>query len=246
MREFVSWVRMRNPHLNIPSLELPEVTTPKRPPRGLTENQIEYLRQVISDLPKGLNKSRLEFCFEFLLHTGLRPNEIAGLTFSHVRGDFLMGVGGKAEHYRDVFLEDEAKSALHIWVKARRELTGTKEEKTGAVLIGRYGAKISYESLRYWFQKLGAKVDGFSMYSLRHTRAIELLERTGDLPLVADQLGHQFVETTMHYLRRSHEQIATRLRLRETPERRGEHPDEPGHRRLFGRDVADIALTLGR
>ena len=74
---------------------------------------------------------------------------------------------------------------------------------TNALFISQYGKRISYDA----FRKLLLKYSEYVTYKkitpecLRHTCAINLYERTGDIHLTSAQLHHAHVSSTVRYVK---------------------------------------------
>jgi integrase len=139
---------------------------------------------------------------KFMANTGLRPTESVHLP---IRG-FYPGENrvhvqtikqkkdeetGKAPvFFRDVDLSEDFTSDLKAWVKGRKP-----EDK----LFG-------FSRITMWrmFKAAAAKAGlakSYTLYSLRHSRAIYLLEWTkGDLDYVSRQMGHSSMDITRVYL----------------------------------------------
>lgn len=212
IREFASWLNLRHPEVRLPSLNhCGYVKLPKLAPRSLTHDDVRRLRFAYSRIQSDLCRARVEFIFEFLLHTGLRAFEILQAQITDIDQSWL-GIRGKGEQFRDVWLSEDAYAALVRWEAVRAPIADGCDN---LVIELKGGAKpISYESLRWWMQHLreASGVKHFTAHTLRHTRAQYLMDTTKDIELVANQLGHQSILSTQTYLRRTREQIAQKLR----------------------------------
>lgn len=162
------------------------------------------LSEEIRALLKAAKKQRVEaFRFlTFMANTGLRPTESVHLEV----GDFYPGEnrihtrtikqkkgddGAAAPTvYRDVDLAKDFTSELAGWVKGRKD---------NELVFG-------FSRITMWRMFKAAAREaklspGYTLYSLRHSRAIYLLEWTkGDLDYVSRQLGHSSLDITRVYL----------------------------------------------
>lgn len=141
--------------------------------------------------------------------SGMRPDEIISLRWDDIRWDeSLMFVreGKTRKSTRFVPLSDRVREALRTRAKrAKNEWvfpSKRKGTKTGHIThtgierpfrIARKAAKLPKELV---------------LYSARHSFATDLLDRTGNLKLVMDVLGHESVTTTQKYLHPSLKNIA--------------------------------------
>jgi site-specific recombinase XerD len=75
---------------------------------------------------------------------------------------------------------------------------------------GRISKRMVEILFRRYCSQAGIKLDkGKNVHILRHSRAIHILEKTGNIELVQDVLDHQDLKTTVHmYLRRTKEMPA--------------------------------------
>ena len=79
--------------------------------------------------------------------------------------------------------------------------------KSGHLFLNRFGSPLSPSGIRAQFKVFAARyhLDPEVMYphSFRHRFAKNFIEKCGDITLLSDLLGHESIETTRIYLRRS-------------------------------------------
>ena len=139
------------------------------------------------------------------LQTGLRVSELIGLRCD----DVVLGSGahvrcrGKGRKERCTPLRREAVATLRLWL---RERAGRPEEPLFP--SGRGGA-MSRDAIEYLLAKHTAAAQKrcpslqkkrVSPHVLRHSTAMDLLQRGIDRSVIALWLGHESVETTQMYL----------------------------------------------
>ena len=139
------------------------------------------------------------------LQTGLRVSELIGLRCD----DLMVGSGahvrcrGKGRKERCTPLRREAVATLRLWL---RERAGRPEEPLFP--SGRGGA-MSRDAVEYLLAKYAAVAQKrcpslekkrVSPHVLRHSTAMDLLQRGIDRSVIALWLGHESVETTQMYL----------------------------------------------
>jgi site-specific recombinase XerD len=139
------------------------------------------------------------------LQTGLRVSELVGLR----RDDVVLGSGahvrclGKGRKERCTPLRRDAIAALRGWL---RESAGRPEDP---LLPSGRGGAMSRDAVEYLLAKYTAaahkqcpslKKKRVSPHVLRHSTAMDLLQRGIDRSVIALWLGHESMETTQMYL----------------------------------------------
>ena len=99
---------------------------------------------------------------------------------------------------RVVYLSDDAYAALRKWLKL-------KNPQTEYLFYGYSGGPLCYEAARAVFNtyldKAGLSHKGYTLHSLRHTYASELLNARMPLQCLQELLGHSSIEMTRRYAR---------------------------------------------
>ena len=169
--------------------------------------QKNFLENVISNEDYKFLKTQLKadgyeewyFIVWFMAATGARVSELLQIKAEHVEAGHLdiYSKGGKLRRlYIPKTLQKEAKS----WLKERGLLSGY-------IFLNRYGERISTrglaQQLKHFAEKYGLKRDVVYPHSFRHRFAKNFLDKFNDIALLADLMGHESIETTRIYLRRS-------------------------------------------
>ena len=167
--------------------------------------QKNFLENVISDSDYKFLKTRLKadgydewyFVVWFMAATGARVSELLHIKAEHVQIGYLdlYSKGGKIRRlYIPKNLREEARKWIH-----EKGLT------SGYIFLNRFGQRITTrgiaQQLKHFAEKYGLKRD--VVYSFRHRFAKNFLDRFNDLALLADLMGHESIETTRIYLRRT-------------------------------------------
>ena len=170
------------------------IRLPKPLPRHLKDKEIEKLLAVITD-------PRDRAMFLLMLRSGLRVEEVANLTLDAVeyRKRQVFVTSGKGAKDRVVYLSDDARVALEIYLQKR----SSKANELFLVQKGPMkGEPISIRGIQkrieYYGRKGGLDV---SCHRLRHTFATQLLNADADLVTIQDLLGHAHITTTQRYCR---------------------------------------------
>jgi integrase len=122
-------------------------------------------------------------------------------------GDLDLGAGTatlrelKGGGSMTVYLRPELIELLTAAVAGRR---------SGPVLAGRDGGYLSPRHVQRrfeeWLRRAGVR-GRYSPHSLRHSFALGLYERTGDILLVQAALGHRAISSTLVYARTSADRV---------------------------------------
>ena len=139
------------------------------------------------------------FVIRFLAATGTRVSELIQIKVEHVRlGHIdLYSKGGKLRRiYIPKALQDEALSWL-----------AEKNQESGFIFLNKYGKRITTRGISGQLKKLAIRynIDPAVVYphSFRHRFAKSFLERCNDIAFLADLMGHESIETTRIYLRKT-------------------------------------------
>ena len=210
-----------------------EVKTPKIPtqrPQGLNKNEISGIRnkgEARIEERDSFVRHRNKFLVEFLLDTGLRAEEVRLLRMSQFddKCEWIKNVRTKGKRYRNVYITSAIRSAFQKYLELRAlelarffpKLSKTID-KTLPLFISNYRCNPERpDSFLMGSKSIWRAVHELSgsnelhPHLLRHSYALELLDSSNDIRLVAQALGHGDVRITMRYTERSTEQIAAAL-----------------------------------
>lgn len=169
--------------------------------------QKSFLENVISNadyifLKRQLKKDgNMEWYFVvwYLAATGARVSELIRIKIEHVElGYFdLYTKGGKL---RRLFIPKKLREETIAWLKE----TG---RSSGYLFLNRYGDRITTRGISQQLKNYADKYDLDKKvvypHSFRHRYAKNFLEKYNDIALLADLMGHESIETTRIYLRRT-------------------------------------------
>lgn len=169
--------------------------------------QKAFLENVISEADYTYFKNCLKrdgnmlwyFVIRFLAATGARVSELVQIKVEHIKLGHLdlYSKGGKLRRiYIPKALQEEALSWLN-----------EKGQESGFIFLNRFGERITTRGISGQLKKLAAKygIDPAVVYphSFRHRFAKSFLERCNDIAFLADLMGHESIETTRIYLRKT-------------------------------------------
>ena len=139
------------------------------------------------------------FVIRFLAATGARISELVQIKAEHIKLGHLdlYSKGGKLRRiYIPKSLQDEA----IVWLEE-------KQQDSGFIFLNRFGERITTRGISGQLKKLALKygIDPAVVYphSFRHRFAKSFLERCSDIAFLADLMGHESIETTRIYLRKT-------------------------------------------
>ena len=135
-----------------------------------------------------------------LLRTGMRIGEVLRLSMRDLdirEKKIHIYEGEKNCLGRVVYLSDDALMTLKLWL--------SKRDKTKEYLFYGLRGKLCYTSARniftHYLRETGLQHKGYTMHSLRHTFASELLNAGMRLECLQLLLGHRDIEMTRRYAR---------------------------------------------
>ena len=175
--------------------------------KSVKVQQRSYLENVISNADYVFLKNKLKkeenqewyFVVRFLAATGARVSELIQLKVEHVQ------IG-----YFDIYTKGGKIRRIYIPKTLRKEATewfGKTKRTSGYLFLNRFGERITTrgiaQQLKNYAIKYGLNEKVVYPHSFRHRFAKNFLEKFNDISLLADLMGHESIETTRIYLRRS-------------------------------------------
>jgi integrase/recombinase XerC len=169
----------------------------------------------ISEKNGAFTRVRNRMLFLLLLDTGLRADEVRLLTRGQLTDDleWLQNVRTKSRRYRNVYITSAVRTDLEHYLSRREtelkrffsKLTLSSDNSL-PLFISSYGADAGKPlSFRMGAKSVWRAINELSNethlhpHILRHSYALELLENSHDIRLVAQALGHSDVKITMRY-----------------------------------------------
>lgn len=169
--------------------------------------QKSFLENVISDADYRFLKRKLKsdgyeewyFVVWFMAATGARVSELLNIKAEHVEVGYL-DIYSKAGKVRRLYIPKVLRVEAGKWLRA-------ENMTSGYIFLNRYGERISArgiaQQLKHFAERYGLNRDVVYPHSFRHLFAKNFLDRFNDLTLLADLMGHESIETTRIYLRRT-------------------------------------------
>lgn len=175
--------------------------------KSVKVQQRNYLENVISNADYIFLKKKLKeeenpawyFVVRFLAATGARISELIQIKVEHVAAGYfdIYTKGGKI---RRIYIPKKLREETSQWLKSANRTSGY-------LFLNRFGERITSrgiaQQLKNYALKYGLNPSVVYPHSFRHRFAKNFLEKFNDISLLADLMGHESIETTRIYLRRS-------------------------------------------
>lgn len=169
--------------------------------------QKPFLENVISEADYLYFKNRLRqdgemywyFVVRFLAATGARVSELVQIKTEHVKIGYLdlYSKGGKL---RRMYIPSSLKKEALQWLSEN-------DRQSGFIFVNKFGDRITSRGIAGQLKKFAVQygLDPAVIYphSFRHRFAKSFLERYNDISMLADLMGHESIETTRIYLRKT-------------------------------------------
>jgi len=142
---------------------------------------------------------RWHFIVWFLGATGARVGELLKFKVEHVHSGYfdIYSKGGK---FRRIYIPKRLRDACLAWLT-------TENRATGYLFLNKKGDTITTRGvarqLKTYAEKYGIPTQVIYPHSFRHMYAKRFLDKHSDIALLADLLGHESIETTRIYLRKT-------------------------------------------
>ncbi len=169
--------------------------------------QKPFLENVISDadyefLKKSLKRDKnyeWYFVVRFLAATGARVSELVQIKVEHILLGHLdlYSKGGKT---RRIYIPNTLREEAVSWLQSIKR-------ESGYIFLNNKGNIITTRGISIQLKKMAIKYgiipDVVYPHSFRHRFAKNFIEKYNDISLLADLMGHDSIETTRIYLRRT-------------------------------------------
>ena len=169
--------------------------------------QKTFLENVISEADYTYFKTCLErdkeefwyFVIRFLAATGARVSELIQIKVEHIKLGYLdlCSKGGKL---RRIYIPKALQKSASVWLER-------KHQDSGFIFLNKFGKRITTRGISGQLKKLatryGIPIAVVYPHSFRHRFAKSFLERCNDIAFLADLMGHESIETTRIYLRKT-------------------------------------------
>ena len=139
------------------------------------------------------------FVIRFLAATGARVSELIQIKVEHIKIGYLdlYSKGGKL---RRIYIPKSLQKEALEWL-------AEKGQESGFIFLNQRGSRITTRGisgeLKKFAKKYGIDTKVVYPHSFRHRFAKSFLDRCNDIAFLADLMGHESIETTRIYLRKT-------------------------------------------
>ena len=176
--------------------------------KSIKVQQRMFLENVISDADYVFFKKKLKkepniewyFIVRFLCATGARISELIKIKVEHVKIGYI-DIYSKGGKIRRIYIPLALSKETIKWIENDLKI------ETGYIFLNRFGDRITTrgisQQLKNYAVKYGIDPKVVYPHSFRHRFAKNFLEKYNDISLLADLMGHESIETTRIYLRKT-------------------------------------------
>ncbi|HHT55342.1 MAG TPA: tyrosine recombinase [Acholeplasma sp.] len=182
------------------TIETPKI--PKRLPKVLSDNEINYLFKAINQ--NTILGARNYLILELLFSCGLRASELTNIEIKDLqisRKQIL--IHGKGSKDRFVPIHDNLVELLQDYLtNIRPKLIAKSDSNNEKLLLNYRGENLTVRGVQKILQKIlndANETYHISPHMLRHSFATTLLNHGADLRVVQELLGHEHLKSTQIY-----------------------------------------------
>ncbi len=186
----------------------------KKKIRRLNAEQVEMLVNSVENVKSASHQQKIMSevtakrdlaIITLMLNTGIRVSECAGLDLEDVNfEDNTITIVRKGGYEDQLFINEIIRNTLRDYIKNERpSLLPGDDGEEAALFISLKHNRLSIRSIQHMVEKYGKNTglsEKLTPHKLRRTYGTALYNKTGDIYMVADVLGHNDLNTTVkHY-----------------------------------------------
>lgn len=190
LSSFFSWLEDEDHILKSPIRRIHKVRTGTRVKETLSDENIELLRD-------NCKQVRDLAIIDFLYSTGIRVGELVNLNLEDINFEEReCVVYGKGNKERRVYFDARSKLHLQEYIKTR-----TDNNPALFVTLDKPHARLRISGVEICLRKLGRQlnIEKVHPHKFRRSMATKAIDKGMPIEQVQRLLGHQQIDTTMHY-----------------------------------------------
>lgn len=144
-------------------------------------------------------KYKLYFLVRYMASTGMRISEVLTLTVDDIRRGYL-NIQSKGNKERRVYIPSALSQETMYWLIEGNVYGGFIFRNKQGKRLGSSGARYL---IKHYGMKYGIEESHLHPHAFRHRFALNFMEVHKDISLLSDLLGHESIETTRIYLKKT-------------------------------------------
>jgi integrase/recombinase XerD len=199
LKSFLQHLRARHAIQGDPATGLTAPRVEKYVPRALaSEDVARLIVQPPVDTPAGMRDAAM---LQVLHCTGLRVSELVALRLCDLDGDVgMIRCSGRNGHERVLPLDARARPPLTSYLEQARPRLA-RGNVVDALFLNHHGERLTRQG--FWLIIKGyarqAGISEITPHTLRHSFAVDMIERGMELRDLQERLGHASISTTQMY-----------------------------------------------
>ena len=211
LRSFCRWLATENPEYLKLSEDIYSVKIKKAPKNVMTYLSVDAMKALLSQPDSSTKEGMRDLTLlAFTYDTGARVSEVTDLKFKDIRFENppIVKITGKGNKTRIVPLMPQTVKYINEYI--RRYAINLSDSMEQYIFTNRCGCKLSRSGVKYILDKYvdtGRKnyptlfSEKISPHTLRHTKAMHMLQAGNNIVYIRDILGHTDLNTTEKYAR---------------------------------------------
>ena len=183
-------------------------------PKPVRRLDLEKLLEEEDNRPPAL-QLRDKALWEMMYSAGARISELLALNLQDLISDGKVAeyvtVRGKGSKERQVFLGNKAREVLNAYLEVRRDiLRQNSRAEQRALFVNARGGRLGRRGAGYLLRRRRLLLQmnrEFTVHSLRHSFATDLIDSGCDIRHVQEMLGHASISTTQNYVQVAKERL---------------------------------------
>lgn len=177
-----------------------------------TQEQDKFIRYVETET-REFQRTRNLAIINCILYTGLRVSEVAAIKLCDLKINTNQNVeitirDGKRGLYNTVILVKKHSKYLINWLKLRKELKNSVQNKSEYAFVSQKSERLSERGIQLMMKKYSdlAKMDLVTPHRLRHTFCKNLALAGASIEVISKLARHENINTTAIYIDSSYEE----------------------------------------